>query len=279
MKNSPVGHARPAGLFCAPSNDLIVTFAVGVDSATLSLTTPSAVTKLSVNVNKIATLRNARGGNAPDVQRCAADIVAFGADGITVHPRPDERHIRRADVRLLKQQLAVELNIEGRPTPDWLALVLEVRPAQATLVPDPEDALTSNAGWDTQANRQFLTDTIATLHGAGIRASIFIDARHDMVDGAAQCGADRVELYTGPYAQSFNADPENAIAPYAAAALRARELHLGINAGHDLSLDNLPFLLRRIPYIDEVSIGHQLICEALYLGLQETIARYKQLMP
>lgn len=236
------------------------------------------MTKLSVNVNKLATLRNARGGNAPDVVRSALDIVTFGADGITVHPRPDERHIRRADVYDLKRALSVELNIEGNPTESFMEMVLDVRPAQATLVPDAPDALTSNAGWDTRAHRNFLTNIVGRLRSAGIRASIFVAADPDMVDGAADCGADRVELYTEPYAARYNDQPQQAVEPFVRAANRARERGLGLNAGHDLSLNNLAYLVEKIPFIDEVSIGHQLICEALYRGLQSTVAQYQEIL-
>lgn len=235
------------------------------------------MTKLSVNINKIATIRNARGGNSPDVVKAALDIESFGADGITVHPRPDERHIRYADVPALKQVLTTEFNIEGNPAPKFMELVLSTRPTQVTLVPDAPDALTSSAGWDTKANLAFLTDTVSALKEAGIRTSIFVDPDPEMVSYAAQAGTDRVELYTEPYASAYAADPEAAVAPFAAAAQEAKRLGLQVNAGHDLSLVNLDFFLKRIPFVKEVSIGHQLICDALYLGLRETVARYKKI--
>lgn len=233
------------------------------------------MTKLSVNINKVATLRNARGGNNPDVLSVARDCEFFGAEGITVHPRPDERHIRYADVRAIRPLVATELNIEGNPSPRFMSLVLEVKPTQATLVPDADNQLTSNHGWDTVANRAFLTDVIGQLREAGVRASVFVDADPRMVEEAKACGADRVELYTEPYASGFEADPEQAIAPFVEAAEEARRQGLGLNAGHDLSLRNLHFMHQRIPWTDEVSIGHALICDALYLGLRETIAMYK----
>ncbi len=232
------------------------------------------MTKLSVNINKIATIRNARGGNTPDVVKAALDIESFGADGITVHPRPDERHIRYADVTDLKKVLATEFNIEGNPTTRFVDLVVATRPTQVTLVPDAPDALTSSAGWDTKAHQQELTDIVATFKGAGIRTSIFVDPDPVMVDYAAKTGADRVELYTEPYASLYTKDPDAAVAPFVAAALEAQKLGLDVNAGHDLSLVNLTFFLDKIPFVKEVSIGHQLICDALYLGLQETVRRY-----
>lgn len=232
------------------------------------------MTKLSVNINKIATLRNARGGNNPDVLRAALDCEAFGAQGITVHPRPDERHIRYADVRELRPRLATEFNIEGYPCGTFNDLVCEVRPAQVTLVPDKPGQLTSNHGWDTQENRAFLTDVTARFHERGIRVSIFIDADPAMADGALRAGADRVELYTEPYATGYAADPAAAIAPFVETAKHVREIGLGLNAGHDLSLENLAYFHRQIPWLDEVSIGHALICDALYLGLRETVQRY-----
>ncbi len=232
------------------------------------------MTKLSVNINKIATIRNARGGNTPDVVKAALDIESFGADGITVHPRPDERHIRYADVTDLKKVLATEFNIEGNPTTRFVDLVVATLPTQVTLVPDAPDALTSSAGWDTKAHQQELTDIVATFKGAGIRTSIFVDPDPVMVDYAAKTGADRVELYTEPYASLYTKDPDAAVAPFVAAALEAQKLGLDVNAGHDLSLVNLAFFLDKIPFVKEVSIGHQLICDALYLGLQETVRRY-----
>ncbi len=235
------------------------------------------MTKLSVNINKIATIRNARGGNTPDVVKAALDIETFGADGITVHPRPDERHIRYADVADLKKVLTTEFNIEGNPTTRFIDLVVATRPTQVTLVPDAPDALTSSAGWDTKAHQQELTDIVATFKAAGIRTSIFVDPDPVMVDYAAKTGADRVELYTEPYASLYTKDPEAAVAPFVAAALEAQKLGLDVNAGHDLSLVNLAFFLDKIPFVKEVSIGHQLICDALYLGLQETVSRYLEI--
>lgn len=234
------------------------------------------VTKLSVNINKIAVLRNSRGGNCPNVLQAALDIERFGADGITVHPRPDARHIRYSDVRALKAAIATELNIEGNPIDSFVDLVLEVVPAQVTLVPDAPDALTSNAGWNTIANREFLTDITARFHEKGIRVSIFVDPDPVMVAGAKACGADRVELYTESYASGYKADREAAIAPFVAAAEEARRQGLGLNAGHDLSLENLAYYHERIPWTDEVSIGHALIADALYLGLENTVQLYQR---
>lgn len=233
--------------------------------------------KLSVNINKIATIRNARGGNSPDVVKAALDIEGFGADGITVHPRPDERHIRYADVLNLKPVLTTEFNIEGNPIPKFMDLVLSVRPTQVTLVPDAPDALTSCAGWNTKDNQDFLSDIVSRLKDAGIRTSIFVDPDPEMVSYAAKTGTDRVELYTEPYASAYAADPEKAVAPFVAAATEAKKLGLQVNAGHDLSLVNLDFFLKKIPFVKEVSIGHQLICDALYLGLMETVAQYKKI--
>ena len=232
------------------------------------------MTKLSVNINKIATLRNARGGNNPDVLKVAFDAEQFGAQGITVHPRPDERHIRYQDVRDLRPRIQTEFNIEGNPIDSFTELVLEVIPTQVTLVPDGNDQLTSNHGWDTIENRSFLTDICKTFKAAGIRTSIFVDADPKMVEGAKACGSDRVELYTEPYASGYQANREQAIAPFIAAADEARRVGLGLNAGHDLSLVNLAYYHQMIPWTDEVSIGHALICDALYLGLQETIKQY-----
>ena len=214
------------------------------------------MTKLSVNINKIAVVRNSRGGNMPDVVRAALDIERFGADGITVHPRPDARHIRYDDVRDLKRVLTTELNVEGNPIPSFVDLVLEVVPAQVTLVPDAHDAITSNAGWDTLTNRDFLTGVAARFHEKGIRVSVFVDPDPAMVAGAKACGADRVELYTEAYAREYPAGADAALAPYLAAAEEARRQGLGLNAGHDLSLENLRFFVGRIPWTDEVSIGH-----------------------
>ena len=232
------------------------------------------MTKLSVNINKIAVIRNSRGGNMPDVIAAAQNIERFGSEGITVHPRPDERHIRYADVRELKPIVTTELNVEGNPIPSFVDLVCEVRPAQVTLVPDAADAITSNAGWDTIRNREFLTEMCERFHREGIRVSIFVDPDPEMVSGAKECGADRVELYTEAYAAGYHTDREKAIAPYVAAAKRAREVGLGLNAGHDLNLDNLRYFLTRIPWVDEVSIGHALISDALYFGLENTVALY-----
>ncbi len=232
------------------------------------------MTKLSVNINKIAVIRNSRGGNMPDVLLAARRIEGFGAEGITVHPRPDGRHIRYDDVRALKGLVTTELNIEGNPIDSFTDLVLEVVPAQVTLVPDAANAITSNAGWDTIANSEFLTRKIAEFKAKGIRVSVFVDPVPEMVRGAKECGADRVELYTEAYARDYHKDRETAIAPYVAAAEVARECGLGLNAGHDLNLDNLAYFAERIPWTDEVSIGHALISDALYLGLEETVHRY-----
>ena len=232
------------------------------------------MTKLSVNINKVATLRNARGGSNPDVVAVALDCERFGAQGITVHPRPDERHIRHADVRCLRPLLTTEFNMEGYPSADFCQLVLEVRPAQVTLVPDAPDQLTSNHGWNTVAQHDFLQSVLIPFREAGIRTSIFVDADPKMVEGAKACGADRVELYTEPYASGYNSNREAAIAPFVAAAEEARRIGLGLNAGHDLSLENLHYFHSRIPWTDEVSIGHALICDALYMGLKPTVEKY-----
>ena len=234
------------------------------------------MTKLSVNINKIAVVRKSRGGNLPDVVRAALDIERFGADGITVHPRPDARHIRYDDVRDLKRVLTTELNIEGNPIPSFIDLVSEVVPAQVTLVPDAHDAIASNAGWDTVAHREFLTGVTQRFHEKGIRVSIFVDPSPEMVAGAKACGADRVELYTEAYAREYPDGPERAAAPYVAAAEEARRQGLGLNAGHDLSLENLRYFVSRIPWTDEVSIGHALICDALYYGLENTVQLYRR---
>ena len=233
------------------------------------------MTQLSVNINKVATLRNARGGNTPDVLQFAKDCERFGAQGITVHPRPDERHIRRSDVYAIKKAIGVEFNIEGYPSADFVRLVCEVHPAQVTLVPDSPEQLTSNHGWDTVHNKMLLQTLIQTFHAEGIRVSLFVDPLPEMVEGAQKVGADRVELYTGPYADLFHKDPTAAIEMYRPAAEKARELGLGLNAGHDLSIPNLGPLVKAFPWIDEVSIGHQLISDALYLGIEETIRQYK----
>ena len=234
------------------------------------------MTKLSVNINKVATLRNARGGNNPDVVKVALDCESFGADGITVHPRPDERHIRRTDVFDLRGVLRTEFNIEGYPNKEFIDLVLRAKPTQVTLVPDKPDQLTSNAGWDTKTNLSFLTDVLDTFSKAGIRTSVFVGTELGMLDYAAKAGTDRVELYTEPYASLYPKDREQAVAPFVEAARRARSLGLGLNAGHDLSLENLAYFHAQIPWLDEVSIGHALICDALYLGLKTTIEEYKK---
>jgi pyridoxine 5-phosphate synthase len=232
------------------------------------------MTRLSVNINKIATIRNARGGNMPDVQKAAVDCERFGAEGITVHPRPDERHIRYNDVRLLKPIVTTEFNIEGNPIPSFMDLVIENVPTQVTLVPDAHNAITSNAGWDTITHRGFLTEVCAEFRKHGIRTSIFVDPDPRMAEAAALCGCDRVELYTESYAKGYAMDREAAIAPFIATAAAARECGLGVNAGHDLSLENLEFFIERIPWTAEVSIGHAIICDALYMGLEETIKAY-----
>ncbi len=235
------------------------------------------MTKLSVNINKVATLRNARGGNRPNVVSVALDCERFGADGITVHPRPDERHIRYQDVHDLKPRLTTEFNIEGYPSRRFIDLVCSVRPTQVTLVPDSPEQITSNSGWDTKTNLQLLTDIVAEFKACGIRTSIFIDAQPVMAEYAARTGTDRIELYTEPYATNYPADPAKAIQPFAETARVAAGCGLDINAGHDLSLENLGYFLKIIPSVAEVSIGHALICDALYLGLKETIKQYKQL--
>ncbi len=234
------------------------------------------MTKLSVNVNKIALLRNARGGNLPNLSQVVMDCESFGAEGITVHPRPDERHIRYQDVWDLRPLITTEFNIEGYPSPEFMKLVLSVKPHQVTLVPDAPDAITSNAGWDTLANAAFLTDIIDALHEAGIRSSIFIDTNADMIEQAAKLGTDRVELYTGPYAENFEKQGEAALKPFVKAAEVARKSGLSVNAGHDLNLFNLKAFHQAIPFIEEVSIGHALIADALYLGLEKTITAYKK---
>ena len=233
------------------------------------------MTKLSVNINKVATLRNARGGNNPDVVQVALDCEKFGAQGITVHPRPDERHIRYQDVYDLKAVLRTEFNIEGNPVDKFNDLVLKVRPTQVTLVPDAPDQITSNAGWDTKANLSFLTELMDTFGHAGIRTSIFVNTEREMIEYAAKAGADRVELYTEPYATLYPRNPEAAVAPFVEAAKVTRSLGMGLNAGHDLSLVNLKYMHDNIPWLDEVSIGHALISDALYLGLKQTIEEYK----
>lgn len=235
-------------------------------------------TRLSVNINKIATLRNARGGNIPDVLLAAQRIQSYGAQGITVHPRPDERHITRKDACDLRQVVTTEYNIEGNPTVDFIELVLGIHPEQVTLVPDAPDALTSNAGWNTVKHAEFLKGVIARFKSKDIRVSVFVDPLPAMVQGAADCGADRVELYTESYAACYGDCPESAIAPYVLAAQEARERGLGLNAGHDLSLENLAYLVERIPWLDEVSIGQALIADALYLGLEKTVQSYLEVI-
>ena len=233
------------------------------------------MTRLSVNINKIATLRNARGGNMPDVTRAALDCERFGAQGITVHPRPDERHIRYSDVRTIRPLITTEFNIEGNPTVDsFVDLVLETVPDQVTLVPDSNNAITSSAGWDTLQYRSLLTDLCKTFRSKGIRTSIFIDPDPRMAEGAAACGANRVELYTADYAAEYPLDRDRAVARYLETARAARSCGLGLNAGHDLSLENLAWFVHTIPWTDEVSIGHALICDALYMGLEKTIQAY-----
>lgn len=236
------------------------------------------MTKLSVNVNKIATLRNARGGNVPDLITVAMDIEAFGAQGITIHPRPDERHIRYQDARDLKKVVTTEFNIEGNPVQKFMDLVLEVKPTQVTLVPDSVDAITSNAGWDTIKHKDFLKEVISAFKQNGIRTSIFVDADIKMVEGAAETGTDRIELYTESYAKAYTegdiARCKAGILPFIDAAKMAKSLNLGINAGHDLSLDNIKYFRENIPHLLEVSIGHALICESLYLGLENVVNMY-----
>ena len=234
------------------------------------------MTKLSVNINKVATLRNARGGNMPDVQRFAVDCELFGAQGITVHPRPDERHIRREDVYQIKSMITTEFNIEGNPTDEFIDLVADVRPTQVTLVPDSPAQLTSNHGWDTKKNLDFLKGVVNQLHASRMRVSIFVDPNPEMVEYALKTGADRVELYTGPYAELFEKDPQAALAMYRPAAEKAHELGMGLNAGHDLNLKNLKPFIQAFPWTAEVSIGHAIISDALYFGIQETIQEYLQ---
>jgi pyridoxine 5-phosphate synthase len=232
------------------------------------------MTRLSVNINKIATLRNARGGNNPDVIKTALDCERFGAQGITVHPRPDERHIRYTDVMQLKDVVTMEFNIEGYPDDRYMDIIAKAKPAQATLVPDGPHVITSNAGWDTIQHQSFLTDITKQLHKIGTRVSVFVDPDPKMVEGAAKAGADRVELYTEPYASKYHSNRDVAVKPYIEAAKVARSLKLGLNAGHDLDLNNLEFLAKSIPWLDEVSIGHALVADALYLGLENTIRLY-----
>jgi len=234
------------------------------------------MTKLSVNINKIATLRNARGGNMPNVMTAAINCQLFGADGITVHPRPDERHIRYGDVVDIRPIITTEFNIEGYPSEGFITLVLSVKPNQVTLVPDPHDAITSNAGWDTVRNRIFLTDIVSAFKKEGIRTSLFVDTNPVNIENAALTGTDRVELYTEPYATGFNQNAIGAVEPFIKAAEIAREAGLGLNAGHDLNLDNLRYFYQNIPTLEEVSIGHALISDALYLGLENSIQMYKR---
>ncbi|MCE2834286.1 MAG: pyridoxine 5'-phosphate synthase [Chitinophagaceae bacterium] len=235
------------------------------------------MTKLSVNINKIATLRNSRGGSSPDVVRAGIDVQRFGADGVTVHPRPDERHIRYQDVRDLKPVITTEFNIEGNcREPRFVDLVLEVRPHQVTLVPDAEGQITSDHGWNTIIHRDYLKEMVALFRDAGIRVSIFCDPDPAMVAGAAETGTDRIELYTEAYARMYPENPEKAVLPYLEAAREAKRLGLGLNAGHDLSLENLSWFSSTIPWLDEISIGHALICDALYYGLENTIQMYKR---
>ena len=233
------------------------------------------MTSLSVNVNKIATLRNARGGDMPNLIQTAQDIEGFGAQGITIHPRPDERHIRYQDAHDLKKAVKTELNIEGNPVPKFIELVLAVKPDQVTFVPDAEDAITSNAGWDTIRHQSFLTEVIQECKSNGIRTSIFLDPDLKQLDGAKATGTDRIELYTEAYASGFPKNPETAIAPYVEAATRANEFEIGLNAGHDLSLENIAYFHQHIPNLLEVSIGHALICESLYFGLENVINQYR----
>ena len=234
------------------------------------------MTNLSVNINKVATIRNARGGNNPDVLQVAQDCESFGAQGITVHPRPDERHIRYSDVYGLKPLVKTEFNIEGYPCEKFIDLVLNVKPTQVTLVPDAPNVLTSNAGWDVKTHFDLLNELVDTFTSHGIRTSIFVGTDLENLEWAAKTGTDRVELYTEPYAANYAKDREQAIAPFIEAAAKAKSLGLGVNAGHDLSLENLAYFHQQIPWLDEVSIGHALICDALYLGLKETISRYRE---
>ena len=232
------------------------------------------MTQLSVNINKIATLRNSRGGNVPDLLKVAADLQSYGAQGITIHPRPDQRHIRYDDALALPAVLTTEFNIEGNPIPKFIDLVLQIQPDQVTLVPDSEDVITSNAGWDTIKYKDFLAEVISEFQSHGIRTSIFVDPIEKMVEGAKNTGTDRIELYTEAYAQDFKKNPEKAIAPYTRAALLANDLGIGINAGHDLNLENTAFFVQNIPNLLEVSIGHALVSESLYLGFENVIPMY-----
>ena len=233
---------------------------------------------LSVNINKVATIRNSRGGNIPDIKQVALDCERFGAQGITVHPRPDGRHIRYSDVYAIQPVLQTELNIEGYPNVNFIDLIVDVQPAQVTLVPDAPDALTSDKGWDVQSNFKVLTELVELFASKKIRTSLFVDTNLANIEWAAKTGAHRIELYTGPYAEYFKNDKEAAVEPFIRAALHAKRLGMGVNAGHDLNLDNLAWLASHIPFIDEVSIGHALICDALYFGLEKSIAMYKTLL-
>ena len=236
------------------------------------------MTKLSVNINKIATIRNARGGNTPSVVEAAINCQKFGADGITIHPRPDERHITRKDVHDIKPIITTEYNIEGYPSVDFIKMIIAVKPEQVTLVPDGPNVITSCAGWDTIKFQDYLKEIITEFKEHGIRTSIFVDPKLEMIEGAKLCGTDRIELYTEDYATNYTADREKAIAPYILCAKKATELGIGINAGHDLSLENLAYFSEKTPNLDEVSIGHALISDALYLGLENTIQMYKRLL-
>ncbi|MDR1518317.1 MAG: pyridoxine 5'-phosphate synthase [Dysgonamonadaceae bacterium] len=233
------------------------------------------MSKLSVNINKVATLRNSREGNIPNIVQIAIDCQLFGADGITVHPRPDQRHIRYSDVFDLQAKVHTEFNIEGNPTPEFISLIKKVRPTQVTLVPDSPEALTSNAGWDTLDNQALLTEIVGDFQSIGIRTSLFVDPKLEMIEAASKIGTDRIELYTGTYAEMYRKNKEEALAPYLEAATLAKKLGLGVNAGHDLNLDNLNYLYINIPWLKEVSIGHSLISDTLYMGLEKTIKAYK----
>lgn len=233
------------------------------------------MTKLSVNINKVATIRNSRGGNIPNIIQVAVDCQLFGADGITVHPRPDERHIRYSDVYDLQAKVSTEFNIEGNPTPEFISLIRKIRPTQVTLVPDEPTALTSNIGWNTIAHQDFLTEIVSEFQSIGVRTSLFVNPDIEMIKAASKIGTDRIELFTGPYAEQFKSNKEQAIAPFLEAANCAKKLGLGVNAGHDLNLDNLNYLYTNIPWLKEVSIGHSLISDALYIGLEKTIKAYK----
>lgn len=234
------------------------------------------MTQLSVNLNKVALIRNSRGRNEPDLVQVAQDCIGYGADGITLHPRPDERHARKQDIYDLKPVLKVELNVEGYPSESFLQMIEEVKPDQCTLVPDPPGALTSNAGWNTRKHKHFLLDIILRLEAAGVRSSLFIETDLSQIETAREIGSNRIELYTEPYAEGYDADKEAAVEPYARAAAFAHEIGLGINAGHDLSLKNLAYFSEKVPHLDEVSIGHALVGDALYFGFKETIHRYQK---